>query len=139
MDRPDRILRILIRVVMVPGFVAATYLTYTKLAHIEPVCADGGCAVIAVSRWSEVFGIPVTLLGMVTYGLIFATTFLRSDVGKLGGAFFATIGAAFSIWLQYQALVVMEHLCPWCLTSAICMNVLALLTIWRALRLPKIA
>ncbi|MBO9532581.1 MAG: vitamin K epoxide reductase family protein [Solirubrobacteraceae bacterium] len=137
MDRTDRLLRLLIRLVVLPGFTAATYLTYTKLAHIDPVCSDGGCAVIQVSRWSEVFGIPVTLLGMITYVIIFASTFIAGDLPKLVAAFFATTGAAFSLWLQYQALFVMEHFCPWCFTSAVCMNLLAILTIWRALRLPK--
>lgn len=137
-DRTDRILRLLIRIVVLPGFAAATYLTYTKLANIDPVCADGGCAVINVSRWSEVFGIPVTLLGMITYVIIFSSTFLAGEIPKLVAAFFATIGAAFSIWLQYQALVVMEHFCQYCFTSAVCMNLLAVLTIWRVMRLPTL-
>lgn len=137
-DRTDRILRLLIRLVVLPGFAAATYLTYTKLANIDPVCSDGGCAVINVSRWSEVFGIPVTLMGMVTYVIIFASTFVKHENAKLVAAFFATTGAAFSIWLQYQAFFVMEHFCPYCFTSAVCMNLLAALTIWRVLRLPKV-
>jgi len=136
-DRTDRLLRNLVRFFVLPGLAAATYLTYTKLADIEPVCATGGCAVIATSRWSEIFGIPVTLIGMITYVLIFSSTFIRGDNGKLMGAFFATIGAAFSIWLQYQALFVLEHVCQWCLVSAICMNVLAVITITRVVRLPK--
>jgi uncharacterized membrane protein len=136
-DRTDRLLRLLVRLVVLPGFAAATYLTYTKLANIEPVCATGGCAVIANSKWSEVFGIPVTLLGMITYVLIFGSTFIKGENGKLIGAFFASIGAAFSLWLQYQALFVMEHLCQWCMVSAVCMLLLAGLTITRVLRLPK--
>jgi uncharacterized membrane protein len=137
-DRTDRILRLLIRLIVLPGFVAASYLTYTKFAHIEPVCGTGGCAVIATSKWSEVFGIPVTLLGMITYVLIFASTFVGGENGKVAGAFFATTGAAFSFWLQYQALFVMEHFCPWCFTSAVCMTLLALVTIARVVRLPVI-
>lgn len=137
-DRTDRLLLLLIRLVILPGFVAATYLTYTKLAGIEPVCGTGGCAVIATSKWSEVFGIPVTLLGMATYVLIFGSTFVKGENGKLAGAFFASIGAAFSIWLQYQALFVMEHFCPWCFVSAVCMLLLAVLTITRVVRLPKL-
>lgn len=136
-DRTDRTLRLLIRLLVIPGFVAATYLTYTKLAHVEAICGTGGCEVIANSKWSEIFGIPVTIFGMVTYVLIFGSTFIAGDTAKLAGAFFAVIGAAFSIFLQYQALVVIEHFCPWCFTSAVCMNLLAILTVYRALRLPK--
>ena len=137
-DRTDRILRLLIRLVVLPGFVAATYLSWAKLTHHDPVCATGGCAIIAESRWSEIFGIPVTVLGVSTYVLIIGSTFVRGENAKLFGAFFATVGAGFSLWLQYQSLFVMEHFCPWCFTSAVCMNLLATLTITRVVRLPKV-
>lgn len=137
MDRTDRRLLLAIRLVVVPGFLAATYLTYSKVFD-KAIACGGGCEVIQISKWSELFGIPVTALGMATYILIFGSTFLKNDAGKLIGAFFAVVGAAFSIWLQYYALVKMQHLCPYCLTSAICMQFLAGLTIWRAFRLPNL-
>lgn len=134
-DRTDRRLLLLIRLVVIPGFLAASYLTYAKLANVAVVCT-GGCDVITNSRWSEVGGIPVTLLGMLTYVLIIGSTFVRGDLGKLAGAFFALVGAAFSIFLQYQALGVLKHFCPWCMTSAVCMVILAGLTVTRLLRAP---
>lgn len=137
-DRTDRLLRLLIRLIVVPGFIAATYLTYTKLAHVTPICATGGCEVVATSPWSEVFGIPVTILGMITYVIIFSSTFFAGETPKLVAAFFAVVGAAFSIWLQYQALFVLQHFCPWCFTSAVCMNLLAIITVTRVVRLPKV-
>lgn len=136
MDRTERRLLLAIRLVVIPGFLAATYLTYSKVFD-KAIACGGGCEVIQISKWSEVFGIPVTALGMVTYILIFGSTFLKNDAGKLIGAFLAVCGAAFSIWLQYYALVKMQHFCPYCFTSAVCMQILAVLTIWRALRLPK--
>lgn len=136
MDRTDRRLVLAIRLFVIPGFLAATYLTYSKVFD-KAIACGGGCEVIQISKWSEIFGIPVTALGMATYIIIFAATFLKNDAGKLIGAFFAVVGAAFSIWLQYYALVKMQHLCPYCLTSAICMQILAVLSIWRVLHLPK--
>ena len=136
MDRTDRYLKLAIRLVVLPGFFAASYLSYSKVFD-KAIACSGGCEAIQISPWSELFGIPVTVIGMVTYILIFTSTFIRGDVGKLGGAFLATVGAAFSIWLQYQALFVMEHFCPYCFTSAVCMQILAVLTITRVLRLPK--
>lgn len=136
MDRTDRRLILAIRLVVLPGLIAATYLTYSKVFD-KAVACSGGCEVIQASHWSELFGIPVTLVGMITYLLIFGSTFVKNDVGKLVGAFFSVTGAAFSIWLQYQALFVMEHFCPWCFVSAVCMQILAVLTVTRVLRLPK--
>jgi uncharacterized membrane protein len=135
-DRTDRILLILTRVVIVPGFLAATYLTYTKLFHV-PVMCSGGCDVVTLSKWSEVFGIPVTLIGMIAYITLMGSTFWRNENAKLLAAFVASCGAAFSIFLQYQALIVLKHLCPYCLTSAICMLLLCVISLTRVLRLPK--
>lgn len=135
-DRTDRRLLLLIRFVILPGFVAATYLSYTKAFHKTIMCT-GGCDVVQTSKWSEVFGIPVVYIGMVAYITIFAATFVKGDLGKMLAAFTAVCGAAFSIFLQYQSLVVLEHLCPYCLTSATCMVILAILTLTRVIRLPK--
>lgn len=136
-DRTDRRLILLIRLVIIPGFLSATYLSYTKIFDKAIMC-EGGCDVVSNSRWSEVFGIPVTVIGMVAYLALFASTFIKGENGKLIGAFVAVCGAAFSIFLQYQALVVLEHLCPYCLTSAICMQILAALTLTRVIRLPQV-
>ncbi len=137
MDRTDRRLILAIRLVILPGFIAATYLSYSKVFDAAIACA-GGCEIIQASHWSEVFGIPVTVIGMLTYILLFGSTFVKTDAGKLAGAFLAVTGAAFSLWLQYQSLFVMKHFCPYCFTSAVCMQILAALTITRVLRLPKI-
>lgn len=137
-DRTDRMLKLAIRLVILPGLAAASYLTYAKLTDTTIVCGHGGgCNAVNTSEWSEVAGIPVTLIGMVTYILMMISTFIKADIGKTIGAFLAVTGAAFSVFLQYQALVVMELTCQWCLTSAVAMLLLAVLTLWRLLRLPS--
>ena len=118
----------LIRLVSVIGFMISTYLSYIKLEKLEPVCATGGCEVVLNSAWSSVLGIPVVVLGMIGYTIIFALSFGKSDAIRLALAAFAWTGLVFSLWLQYQAIGVLEHLCMWCLGSAICMLILAALT-----------
>lgn len=135
-DRTDRALKIAIRLFVIPGFLAATYLSYAKVFDKAIACASGGCEVIEASNWSELAGIPVTIIGMVTYIVIFGSTFVKNENAKLIAAFAAVCGAVFSIWLQYQALFVMKHFCPYCFTSAVCMQFLAALTITRVVRLP---
>lgn len=140
MDRTDSTLKWLIRLVILPGFASAAYLTYSKLTNTGVACIAGGdCGAVNNSEWSTVLGIPVTLLGVITYLIIFASTFVKDDRGKLLAAFFSVIGAAFSIFLQYEALIVLEKTCPYCLVSAVAMNLLAILTLWRMLRLPDLA
>lgn len=135
-DRTDRLITLAIRVVIVPGLVAATYLAYSKLTNTEPICATGGCSVINNSKWSEIFGIPVTVYGVAAYLALMVTTFLRGDLPKLFAAFLGVTGAVFSIFLQWYALFELERTCQWCIVSAVAMLLLAGLTLWRALRLP---
>lgn len=135
-DRTDRRLLLFIRLVILPGFVAATYLSYTKIFHKAIMCT-GGCDVVQNSKWSEVFGVPVVYIGTIAYITIFAATFIKGDLGKMLAAFTASCGVAFSIFLQYQSLVVLEHFCPYCFTSATCMLILAVLTLIRVIRIPK--
>jgi uncharacterized membrane protein len=136
-DRTDRRLLLLIRIFVLPGFLAATYLTYTEIFHKVIVCS-GGCEVVTTSQWAKVFGIYVTEIGMVAYLTIMSSTFIKRDEGKILGAFVASCGAAFSIFLQYQALIVLQHFCPYCFTSACCMIILCGLTITRLVRIPKV-
>lgn len=133
-DRGDRRLLIAIRVIGLIGLSAAGYLTYIKLFDIEPICATGGCDVVLSGRWAEVFGVPVVLVGVITYLLLLGSTFVRGERGRFAATLFAFVGATFSVFLQYQSLVVVEHFCPWCFTSACCMVALALLTAWRFVR-----
>ncbi len=133
-DRGDRRLLIAIRVIALIGLSAASYLTYIKLLDIEPICATGGCDVVLGGRWAEVFGVPVVLIGVITYLLLIGSTFVKGERGRFAGTLFAFIGATFSVFLQYQSIVVVEHFCPWCFTSACCMITLAGLTAWRFVR-----
>lgn len=136
-DRTDRRLKLAIRLVILPGLIAASYLTWAKLTDSTIACGVGhGCGAVNQSEWSEVLGMPVTLLGMIAYVVLFISTFLPDELGKILGAFVAVTGAAFSVFLQYEALVVLELTCPWCLTSAIAMLILAALTLTRLLRIP---
>jgi uncharacterized membrane protein len=136
-DRTDRRLLMLVRILVIPGFIAATYLTYTEIFH-KPIACSGGCEVVTTSQWSKVFGIYVTEIGMVAYLTIMSSTFIKGDLGKLLGAFTASCGAAFSIFLQYQALIVLKHFCPYCFTSATCMVLLCITTITRLVRVPPV-
>lgn len=136
-DRTDRILTNLIRVVILPGLGAATYLAYAKLTNTEPICATGGCSVINNSKWSEVFGVPVTVYGVVAYLVLLALTFMRGDMPKIAAAGIAVAGAAFSLFLQWYALFELERTCQWCLVSAAAMLLLAGLTVARVIRVPR--
>jgi uncharacterized membrane protein len=54
------------------GVVLSAYLVWTRLAHAPVYCPLGSdCDVVQSSRYAAVFGIPVALLGLVFYGVLF--------------------------------------------------------------------
>ena len=61
--------RVAVIALSVIGFVIAVYLLWTSMAQAgQPIgCGEGsGCAEVLNSKWSQLFGIPVSALAAVT-------------------------------------------------------------------------
>lgn len=114
------------------GLAIAGYLTYVHYSGGEPVCAIAhGCSVVQSSRYASLAGVPVALLGLLSYAALLAALALdRRDAAAL----VALTGAGFSAWLTYVEVAVLEAICVWCVASAACMVVLAVLTGVRLVR-----
>ena len=119
----------------VVGLAIAGYLTYVHYAGISPVCEIAhGCEKVQTSRWSEVAGVPVALLGLVGYAGILVALLLPGETALLAAAGQAVGGAGFSAYLTYREVFTIEAICIWCVASAILMTVLAILTVVRLAR-----
>jgi uncharacterized membrane protein len=118
------------------GIAIAGYLTWVHYAGLEPVCVGGGggCERVQSSRWAELGGIPVAVLGLGGYVLILASLLLPEEPGALVAAFLALVGFGFSCWLTYVELVKIDAICQWCVASAVIMTALALVGVGRVLR-----
>ena len=56
------------------GILDATYLLIFKLSNNHAMClSNGGCDVVNASRYSEIYGIPVSVFGILAYLAILAT------------------------------------------------------------------
>jgi uncharacterized membrane protein len=131
----DRRLRGAILALALVGLGVAAYLTYVHYEDIKPVCGLGGdCQKVQTSRWSELGGVPVALIGLIGYTLILASLFVPGEAGRVAGAFLALIGFAFSAYLTYRELFSIDAICPWCVVSACLMTLLAVLTATRLVR-----
>jgi uncharacterized membrane protein len=56
-----------------------------KLAGATPACPVSGCETVLTSSYSEIFGVPLSLLGMLAYGAVAAAAvigLLRSKQGN---------------------------------------------------------
>jgi uncharacterized membrane protein len=130
--RPPR-LRPAIALLAVVGLGIGGYLTYVHYAGIKPICAaSGGCEKVQNSRYAEVAGVPVALLGLIGYALILVTALIRGDVPAIAGSFLALAGLGFSVYLTYLELFEIHAICQWCVASAVVMAALAVLTALRA-------
>jgi uncharacterized membrane protein len=125
----------LIPVFALLGLGAASYLAYTKLAHTSVVCGPvGDCDAVQTSIYSELFGIPVAMLGALTYlamlvcwvGSCLASARLAMSA-RLGLFGLSLMGAMFSFYLTFLEPFVIGAVCAWCLTSAICLALILLL------------
>jgi uncharacterized membrane protein len=117
------------------GIAIAGYLTWVHYAGLDPVCVGGGggCERVQSSRWAELAGVPVAVLGLAGYVAILASLALPEDQGALAATFLALVGFGFSAWLTYVEIVKIDAICQWCVASAVVMTALALVSVARLL------
>jgi uncharacterized membrane protein len=121
------------------GVAIAGYLTWVHYAGLSPVCVGGGggCERVQSSRWAELAGVPVAVLGLAGYIAILASLALPEEEGALAAAFLSLVGFGFSVWLTYVELVKIDAICQWCVASAVIMTALAVVSVVRLLALSR--
>jgi uncharacterized membrane protein len=108
-------LRAAIAVACLVGTGIAAYLTYVHYAHVAPICTSGGCEKVQTSRYAELAGVPVALLGLVAYVVLLGIAFVRGVGAALAGVFVALVGVAVSAYLLWAQLGPIGAICQWCL------------------------
>ncbi len=123
--------------VALAGLAISAYLTIVHYAGGDPVCAIAhGCATVQQSRYAELAGVPVALLGLAGYAAILVSLARDDEDWRTATAFLAIAGVAFSGWLTWVEVGVLDAICIWCVGSAVCMAALACLSIARVLGAP---
>jgi uncharacterized membrane protein len=120
------------------GIFISLYLTLYKLGVIgELSCTIGSCETVNTSKWSKFLGLPVAAWGLLFY----LDVFLIAVVGTLARfqdepvisivlVAEAAVGVLFSAWLTYLELGVIHAICIWCVTSAVVVTVIFLVSVW---------
>ncbi len=116
------------------GLAVAVYLTYIKWFPATPFCMGvGDCETVNTSRYSEVYGIPVALLGALAYASILAVLVLEkrwrlaAEWGPVAAFGVAFAGMLFSAYLTYIELAVIHKICPYCVSSAVIITLITVL------------
>jgi uncharacterized membrane protein len=112
------------------GAIDSIYLSYVKLAHKEALCGGiGQCDVVQASSYSQLFGVPIAILGLFAYITLIwllanetKTTFLKNNALII--FFVVTLGGfLYSIYLTYIEIDVLHAICPYCVVSAIAITI----------------
>jgi uncharacterized membrane protein len=127
----------LMRLLALAGLGVSAYLTWTHLAHQSVACGQSqDCDIVQQSVYSEIAGIPVALLGLLAYAALFVLTLLRGRVPEdlddyIPLAIFgiSLIGVLYSAYLTYLELFVIYAICRWCVSSAIIITAIFLLSL----------
>ena len=118
------------------GFAVSLYLLSVHWGWWQVACLGvGECEVVNTSRFSELLGIPVSLLGAFTYLCVgLSCVLIRRDVQADYAAraqfLLAMMGIAFSVYLTAIELFVLHAVCPWCVSSAIFITLIGVMSFW---------
>ena len=110
----------------------AGYLLQAHYSGGSVVCATGGCEAVEQSRYSEVFGVPVSLFGLIGSAAILITL-VRSDMlGRAACLTLTVTGIIFAAYLALVQLAVLNAVCEWCIVNDSLIAALAVLAALRA-------
>lgn len=123
---PSFLVRLICCLLSVVALGVAVYLYTTSLAESgRPLgCGEeSSCAEVLTSRWSQVFGIPVSIPAALVYASVIATLVgfsLTSKMRTLLWTLTATLGIVLILsaaWFVGLQVFHLEAICPWCMTE----------------------
>jgi uncharacterized membrane protein len=115
------------------GFGDAVYLTATHYLGIMPECSViQGCDIVAMSEYSTIGSVPVSLFGVLFYAFMMTISVAWFDTRKpvlfRYLPYITVPGFLFSMWLIYVMFFKIGALCIYCLLSAATTTILMLLS-----------
>jgi uncharacterized membrane protein len=117
-------------VLSVLGILLATYLFYNFLTKpLFESCYFNSrinCDAVTKGSLSTLFGIPVSLIGLLGYITILFSSVFKKKLLVLG---MSTFGMVFCLFITYQELFILKVICPVCLTCQLVMLVVFILSL----------
>ena len=99
------------------GAAITAYLLYVRQTGGALVCSTGGCETVQSSSYAEVLGVPVAALGLAGFLGLLVAALARGEWARLSQATLALTALAFSAYLLYIQLAVIDAICQWCLAT----------------------
>ncbi|MGA7397167.1 MAG: vitamin K epoxide reductase family protein [Solirubrobacterales bacterium] len=130
----ERTLRYTAGALCVLGLAIAGYVAYkTVILNELPPCVAGssGCAIVENSDYSHIFGIHVSIFGVIGYAMLLGATIWQGDRARVAAFALSLIGFGFSLYLTYLELWTIKAICQWCVGSAVVMTLLFVVNVTR--------
>jgi uncharacterized membrane protein len=129
--------RMIVAALALAGIFVALYLTLYKLGVIDELsCSIGSRETVNTSKYSRFLGMPVAAWGVLFYLDVFAVALIgtlpRFEDERVISVVLvaeAAVGVLFSAWLTYLELGVIHAICIWCVTSAVIVTLILLVSI----------
>lgn len=125
------------------GLLVSIYMTIYKITSNEAMCVGSqDCSVVNASRYSEVGGIPVAVIGVAGYLALLAVQWLERKPGffQQNGAmiFFglSVTGFLFNVYLIFVEVALIKAYCPFCITSQVAMTLIFVISVIRLIKQP---
>jgi len=118
-------IKLLMRIFSLLGLVIMVYLTYIHYANASSFCdisENVSCDVVTTSLYSEVFGVPMSLLGVFYFGFVFLCSFFCAKKNLYQTVFLLTVLVLFpSLYLTAMEFFVIDSICILCESSKVLM------------------
>ena len=141
----DKWLNKALLVLVVIGLLVSIYMTIYKFTGNDGMCVGSGdCKTVNASRFSEIYGIPVALVGVGGYTAILAVLLLekRNDFLRKNATMilfgFSLLGFMFTLYLVYVEAAILKAYCPFCVASQVTMTLMFILSVIRLVREPQL-
>jgi uncharacterized membrane protein len=129
----------------IAGLAVSIYMTIYKITDNNAMCmGSGDCATVNASPYSEIYGIPLGVIGAIGYAGILLVLWLEKrqppfhpllkEYGNMLAMGMSFAGFVYSIYLTYLELYVIKAICPFCVASAIAITLCFALTFIRFVR-----
>ena len=125
-------------ILAIGGAVDSAYLAWLKITGSVAACSNiGDCEAVNSSRYAEIAGIPIAVLGLLGYLAILAVILLElrrpgwSEGLRLAFFGFTLAGTLYSIYLTYVEVAILRAICPFCVVSAVIMLGLFIIALFR--------
>jgi uncharacterized membrane protein len=123
------------------GIAVSIYMTVYKLTDNSAMClGSGDCATVNASKYSEIYGIPLGVIGFIGFSGILLMLWLEKrhsffkEYGNMLAMGMSFAGFIYSIYLTYLEFFVIKAICPFCVASAVAITLCFLFTFIRFIR-----